>query len=337
MVSDAYKKQSIKTYTRDKRGEEEWNEFFNNIHNKPDLISQATKFYLNNESNKDIPLFINDGDTTYKITEKNYTPFYLYNHEEADTKMIYHASLEDAVTEFVATDPDVLLLLGYAYVILKPSNKWFMKIGHKKFVDIGKIVQCYGIELFFYMPHIHALFGCDCTSYIHHIWEKLNCKTLFQLFFAILSIYICHLAITPIASILCILVFQNWCHCCTKHSHQWLQILLIILSNDVSRNPGPQFHNSFFNFMSWNVNSIAKDDFQRVRLIEAHNSIFKYDLVSICETSLNDSIKLPDFLLNNYTLCIPKIQQTLGMVELVCSPKILSQLRSEMICPSMNR
>ena len=49
--------------------------------------------------------------------------------------------------------------------------------------------------------------------------------------------------------------------------------------------------------MSWNVNSIAKDDFQRVRLIEAHKSIFNYDLISICETSLNDSIKLPDYLM----------------------------------------
>ena len=35
-------------------------------------------------------------------------------------------------------------------------------------------------------------------------------KTLFQLLFTILSIYIFHLAINPIASILCILVFQNW-------------------------------------------------------------------------------------------------------------------------------
>ena len=28
------------------------------------------------------------------------------------------------------------------------------------------------------------------------------------------------------------------------------------------------------------------------------NSIFKYDLISVCEISLNDSIKLPDILLN---------------------------------------
>ena len=42
------------------------------------------------------------------------------------------------------------------------------------------------------------------------------------------------------------------------------------------------------------------DNFQRVRLIEAHNCIFNYDLVSICETSLNDSVELPETLLNNY-------------------------------------
>ena len=66
-------------------------------------------------------------------------------------------------------------------------------------------------------------------------------------------------------------------------------------------NPGPNFDNNFFNFMSWNVDSLAKDNFQRVRLIEAHNSIFNYDLISICETSLNDSVELPETLINDYT------------------------------------
>ena len=53
--------------------------------------------------------------------------------------------------------------------------------------------------------------------------------------------------------------------------------------------------------MSWNVNSLAKDNFQRVSLIEAHNSIFNYDLISICETSLDDTVELPDILLSDYT------------------------------------
>ena len=78
-------------------------------------------------------------------------------------------------------------------------------------------------------------------------------------------------------------------------------MILIILSNDINLNPGPHHQNNPFNFMSWNVNSLAKNNFQRVRLIEAHNSIFNYDLISICETSLNDSVELPESLLNDYT------------------------------------
>ena len=94
------------------------------------------------------------------------------------------------------------------------------------------------------------------------------------------------------------MVFQIWCHTCTKNVPHCLPS---VLSNNVHMNPGPHFQNNFFNFMSWNVNSLAKDNFQRVRLIEAHNSIFNYDLISICETSLNDSVELPEALLNDYT------------------------------------
>ena len=66
-------------------------------------------------------------------------------------------------------------------------------------------------------------------------------------------------------------------------------------------NPGPSFQNNFFNFINWNLNSLAKADFQRVRLIEAHNTPFNYDLISICKTSLNDSVELPEKLLEEYT------------------------------------
>ena len=48
------------------------------------------------------------------------------------------------------------------------------------------------------------------------------------------------------------------------------------------------------------LNSLAKENFERVTLIEAHNSIFDYDLISICETSLKDSIEIPDPLLSEY-------------------------------------
>ena len=73
------------------------------------------------------------------------------------------------------------------------------------------------------------------------------------------------------------------------------QILTPVVTSSPQQHPPHPIHSVFFNFISWNVNSIAMDDFQRVR------SIFNCDLISICETSLNDSIKLPDILLNDYT------------------------------------
>ena len=105
----------------------------------------------------------------------------------------------------------------------------------------------------------------------------------------------------PVTCILSLMVFQIWCHSLTKNVPLWLPTILILLSNDVHLNPGPHFQNNFFNFMSWNLNSLAKDNFQRIYLIEAHNALFKYDLISLCETSLNDSVELPETLINDYT------------------------------------
>ena len=123
-------------------------------------------------------------------------------------------------------------------------------------------------------------------------------KTLSRLIFYMSSIYIFYLATTTTACILCILLLQNLC---LRNVPNWLPVLLIILSNDIHLNPEPYFHNSFLNFSCWNLNSLAKDNFQRVGLIEADISTYNYDLFSICETSLNDTVKLPETLINDYT------------------------------------
>ena len=63
---------------------------------------------------------------------------------------------------------------------------------------------------------------------------------------------------------------------------------------------GPHMHNQYLSFMNWNLNLLVKDNFARVGLIEAHNTIFDYDLISVCETNLNNSIEIPEPLLNDY-------------------------------------
>ena len=60
------------------------------------------------------------------------------------------------------------------------------------------------------------------------------------------------------------------------------------------------FREIFFSSCNWNINLLAKDNFQRVQLLEAHNSIFSYDLISLTEVSLNDNVTLPDTILDDY-------------------------------------
>ena len=97
-----------------------------------------------------------------------------------------------------------------------------------------------------------------------------------------MSLYIFSVSVTSDTCIVCLLVFQIWCY-----------------SNDNHLNPGPHYQNNFFNFMSGNQNSLAKDNIQCFQFIEAPNSIYNYDLISICETSY--SVELPEILLNDYT------------------------------------
>ena len=72
------------------------------------------------------------------------------------------------------------------------------------------------------------------------------------------------------------------CSTISRNQPLCVPFLLILLSNDVE------------------LNSLSKNNFERVQLLEAHNSLFDYDLISICETSLNSEIEIPDPLMNKY-------------------------------------
>ena len=80
----------------------------------------------------------------------------------------------------------------------------------------------------------------------------------------------------------------------------WVSLLVLLLSNDIEINPGDRFREGFLSFCNWNINSLSKDGFQRISLLEAHNTIYNYDIISLCETSLDDTIVLPEKLLNGY-------------------------------------
>ena len=55
-----------------------------------------------------------------------------------------------------------------------------------------------------------------------------------------------------------------------------------------------------FSFCNWNLNSLSKANFNRISILEAHNSLFNYDIISLCETSLNDDLPVPENALPGY-------------------------------------
>ena len=124
-------------------------------------------------------------------------------------------------------------------------------------------------------------------------------KLLTRTFYTLSCIIIFSQSVSPSENFLSILIFQLCSHSLTVNVPKWLSLILVILANDIEVNPGPHEKNCL-TFMNWNLNSLVKGNFERVDLIEAHNSIFDYDLISVCETNLKDSTPLRDPLLNDY-------------------------------------
>ena len=83
----------------------------------------------------------------------------------------------------------------------------------------------------------------------------------------------------------------------------WYFQLVITLSNDISENSGPRFSNHFdrVSFFNWNLDTLSKDEFSSVSLLNAHNSIHNYDIISLCETSLSNSEFVPENILQGYS------------------------------------
>ena len=77
----------------------------------------------------------------------------------------------------------------------------------------------------------------------------------------------------------------------------WFFVMRLLLCPDIHPNPGPahsnQFAAGFLSFCNWNLNTLSKNDFSRITLLEAHNTEHNYDIISLCETSLDDKAEIP--------------------------------------------
>ena len=139
-----------------------------------------------------------------------------------------------------------------------------------------------------------------CFELIFYLLSKFR-KTISRMLFMTSVILVFSTATTPNTQYVCIAVLKISSISFTRKSPPWLLTLLILISNDIEQNPGPGHQSNYLNFMNWNLNSLATNNFSRLQIIEAHNSVHKYDLISICETSLTNSLATSVPELDGYT------------------------------------
>ena len=83
-----------------------------------------------------------------------------------------------------------------------------------------------------------------------------------------------------------------------NYTLQWFYLLLILLrSGDVHVNPGPS---NFISIMHWNCNSLLAHNGIRIPLIDSYNSLHKYDIITITESVLTDTVSDEDINLEGY-------------------------------------
>eukprot|EP00794_Sanderia_malayensis_P016276 gene16276-biopygen13830 len=119
-----------------------------------------------------------EGSLTRVIDRNSSKVLHECNHEEADTRLVLHASLADTDTVVVSKDTDVLILLVWAFSKLDITRKWLLKYDNDKFVDIGGICDAIGPDMCNVLPAIHALSGCDTTSYFFKVGKVKVLKKL---------------------------------------------------------------------------------------------------------------------------------------------------------------
>ena len=147
------------------------------LENKTDLINLAVDYYKTYEFRRNLHpnahFLITNRESTWDITKDNVNQIFDCN-QEADTRIVLHACLQDTPLVIVSKNTDVFVLLVYAYQQKKPSNTWLMKIGNDRYVNIQAVVNYLGEKQSMMLPHLHALTGCDSTSIFMEL-VKLKC------------------------------------------------------------------------------------------------------------------------------------------------------------------
>ena len=88
-----------------------------------------------------------------------------------------------------------------------------------------------------------------------------------------------------------------------NYLYYFFSSLVLLTHGDVETNAGPKKSHSYLSCCHWNVNSLIAHNMLKVSLLEAYNTVHKYDFICISETYFDSSVESDDDLrINSYKL-----------------------------------
>ena len=143
----------------------------------------------------------------------------------------------------------------------------------------------------------------EILNYCDYFDKVLDCLLIFILITDKFSIHVFNLIIPVIAvyksfktKLLKISYFLQYCLMLNYFIE--LPLNSPIQYGDIETNPGPRGKCSqYFSFCHWNLNSLSAHNYAKVTLLQAFNTLHKFDLICLSETYLDSSISIGKSLL----------------------------------------
>ena len=158
----------MRSVDKKKPGGLAWANFFNKSENKKDLMKLLYFCFQTDECRNlfEIPLIIDSGENILGFTKETIEVLPISNHEEANTRLLFHAGMKSKAAVIVVKYVDMFLLLIYALGQMECFlRRWYLKTDFNQFVNISMIFENLGSSLFDVIPQLHTLTGCDTGYY----------------------------------------------------------------------------------------------------------------------------------------------------------------------------
>ncbi len=158
-----------------------WNKFLSVGSNKENLLAflcNEWQQHIPTDLLNDITLYVTTRDKCIRLSPSttaaggvcvNVMPLLFSDHEEADTRLLFHAmnAVQNGATNLLIVSPDTdvaILAIAHAATLSVPVSVSLGREGRARIINASAVASCLGSQTCAAILGLHALTGCDSTS-----------------------------------------------------------------------------------------------------------------------------------------------------------------------------